>query len=311
MKAASVWAVVLSWNGREDTLACLATLESQTRPLDRILVVDNGSTDGLEAPLRAAHPCAEYFYQPMNIGFAGGMNLGLRRALAGGAEYILAASNDTLLEKDCLLAMIAALESQPDAAAVAPKLFLSEPPGTMYYNGGRFSWTTLRPYHPGELKPDPRPQETAARETAFLNGCCPLFRASALRDVGLFDEAFHAYFEDADLSLRLGKRGWKLLLAPGAVVIHHNAASFRKNAGLPVQQGTISPNKWFLVTRNRLWLLRKHGRWWQKALGYPLVAMVRLLIMGVLVLRGRPGKSLGILKGLWAGFAGRIKSRTT
>lgn len=301
MTASAVWAVVLSWNGREDTLACLDTLTRQTRPLDHILVVDNGSQDGLEAPLRAAYPDAEYLFQPVNLGFAGGMNLGLRRALAAGAEYILASSNDTLLEKDCLRAMIAALESRPQAAAVAPKIFFHEPPGTIYFNGGCFTWATLRPCHPGELKPEPAPPSTAVREITFLNGCCPLFRAEALRRTGLYDETFGAYYEDADLSLRLRDQGWRLYLAPEAVVIHRHAASFRANAE-PGQQGTVSPLKWYLMTRNRLWLLRKHGRWWQKALGFTLVAVSRSVLMILQVLRGRPKKAAGVLRGLWHGF---------
>ncbi|MEW6516896.1 MAG: glycosyltransferase family 2 protein [candidate division FCPU426 bacterium] len=308
MNPDSVWAVVLSWNGREDTLACLATLESQTRPPDRIIVVDNGSTDGLEAPLRAAYPRVEYVFQPVNVGFAGGMNIGLRRALEAGADYVVTPSNDTLLKPDCLEKMLDALRGHPQAGAVAPKIFYYEPAGTLYFNGGYFTRATLRPCHPGELKPDPNPQERAAREIGFLNGCCPLFRAAALKQTGLFDEAFHAYFEDADLSLRLLKDGWTLLLAPQAVVIHHHAVSFKKNAG-PALQGTVSRYKWFIATRNRFWLLRKHGRWWQIMLGYLTIVVTRIAIIFTQVILGRPNKALGIIKGLWSGLMGHIPSR--
>ncbi len=300
MKPFVVWAVVLSWNGREDTLACLDTLGRQSRPPDHILVVDNGSQDGLEAPLRAAHPQVEYVFQPVNLGFAGGMNLGLRRALAAGADFILTPSNDTLLADRCLEKMLAALSERPRAAGAAPKIFLHEPPGIIYFNGGRFTWATLRPSHPGELRPERLPSRTAVREITFLNGCCPLYRAEALKQTGLYDESFVAYYEDADLSLRLRRDGWQLHLVPEAVVIHRHAASFQINAE-PGLKGTVSPLKWYLMTRNRLWLLRKHGQWWQKFLGFSFVLASRALLMVLQVLRGRPRKAAGVLKGLWHG----------
>ncbi len=297
----SVWAVVLSWNGREDTLACLETLFRQSRMPDKVVVVDNGSQDGLEAPLRQAYPRVEYVYQAINLGFAGGMNLGLRRALDSGAEYILTPSNDTLLREQSLEKMLLALEARPEVGGAAPKIYFHNPAGHIYFNGGYFTRATLRPSHPGELKPEKPPILTLPREMTFLNGCCPLYRARALHQVGLYDEGFGAYYEDADLSLRLQQGGWKLLLVPEAVVIHRHAAAFQANADQNMP-GTVSPLKWFLMTRNRLWLLRKHGRWWQKALGIALVVSSRAVLMLLQILRGRPQKARGVLKGLWQGL---------
>lgn len=297
----SVWAVMLSWNGREDTLACLRTLKAQTRRPDTILVIDNGSTDGLEPAVRREFPEVAYWALERNLGFAGGMNVGLRRALEQGADYIVTPNNDTFLDPRCLERLLAALEAEPQAGAAAPKIYLEQPAGTIYFNGGFFSRATLKPTHPGENRLDPNPDDRTVREISFLNGCCPLFRGRALRAVGLFHEPFFAYFEDADLSLRLRAAGWRLLLVPEARVIHRSGVSFQRNAG-PAAQGTVSPWKWFLLTRNRLWLLRMHGRWWQLTCGVPFVIVSRLLIAVVLTLRGRPRKSVGILRGLWAGM---------
>jgi len=295
-----VWTVILSWNGREDTLACLETLAKQTVQPDEILVVDNGSRDGLEAPLRQRFPRARYLFNERNLGFAGGMNLGVNRALAAGADYIFTPNNDTLLAPKCLEYLSDALDRYPDAAGVAPKIYFYDPPGKIYFNGGYFTRATVNPRHSGNRE-DRDLGKTEIRKTGFLNACCPLFRARALRETGLYDEAFFAYYEDGDLSLRLLKKGWKLLLAPAAEVIHRHGVSCQKNTGQN-QKGNTSSTKWFLMTRNRLWLLRKHGRWWQKAIGVPFILASRSVLMVLQVLRGRPQKAGGVLKGLAAGM---------
>lgn len=299
-----VWVVILSWNGREDTLRCLRSIQQQTLQPQRIVAIDNGSQDGLEEPLAREFPQVQYRHLPENLGFGGGMNAGLRLALEAGADFILALNNDAWLQPDCLEKLLAALQAEPAAAAVSPKIYLQAPAGHIYFNGGRFTRLSLKPVHAGENRPDAAPADAQTRATEFLNACCPLFRSAALKQTGLFDASFFAYYEDADLSVRLRRAGWTLLVAPGAKAVHGSGRSFQRNAGSR-PQGTTTPWKWFLDTRNRLWFLRRYGSWWQKAAGRLVVACARLGLCLALLLRARPAKAAAVARGLWQGLTAR------
>jgi GT2 family glycosyltransferase len=296
-----IWVIMLNYNGREDTLACLESVYRQSLQPETVLVIDNGSTDGLREVLPQRFPQVKYRYQPTNLGFTGGMNLGLKLALEGGAEFMLLPNNDTVLADDCLERLWQVLATHPEAGAVSPKIFLDENQRYVYFDGGHFTHWTLNPVHDGPWRAALMPMSAMLREITFINGCCPLFRREALERVGLMDASYFIYYEDADISLRLRQAGYHLFVEPQAIVIHEHAAASRRNAG-PTLKGRVHPTTWYYMTRNRLWLLRKHGRWWQIALGVPLVLGSRLVLMLLQVLRGRPQKAVGVGRGLWAGL---------
>jgi GT2 family glycosyltransferase len=295
----AIWSVILSWNGRADTLQCLESLKRQTLPPGKIVVVDNGSTDGLEKALVTAFPEVQYHHLPENLGFGGGMNAGFRMALQAGADYIFALNNDTILAPDCLEKLIAGLELDPRAGAASPWIYFTGPEKKIYFAGGRFTRATLNPVHQPALR------EEGVREIGFMNGCCPLFAAKALKSAGLYDERFFVYYEDADLSLRIRQAGFTLLLVPQARVEHRHAGATKANDRRDYA-GTVSPFTRYIMTRNRLWLLRKHGAWWQKAMGLIFVAATRLILLLLTLLRGRWGKAASLGKGLWEGLFGKI-----
>jgi GT2 family glycosyltransferase len=295
-----VWTIILNWDGRDETLRCLRSLAAQTRRPDRVQVIDNGSQDGLEAALRREFPEAAYVRNPENVGYAAGVNQGFLAALAGGADLILTPNNDVVLAPDCLEVMLAALEANVKAGAVSPKIYLEGEPPRIYFRGGSYSPVVLKPLHHAYQHPDPFPDEAAVRVTEFMNACCVLYRSAALRATGLYDETYFAYYEDADLSRRLARAGWGLLLAPQARAVHADALAFAKHA--PPGSGRTTPRKWFLVTRNQFWFLRRYGTAWQRSLGGAYLLVSRLLIASLLALRGRKEKAAGVLSGLQEGM---------
>lgn len=105
-----VYIVILNWNGWQDTLACVTSCCALTWPEYRLLVVDNGSTDGSEAILRDRLATGEVLQSGGNLGFAGGNNVGIRHALAAGAEYVWLLNNDTEVAPDALSELVAALQ---------------------------------------------------------------------------------------------------------------------------------------------------------------------------------------------------------
>ncbi len=242
-------AVVLNWNGRSDTERCVRSLLGAGGP-DRVLVLDSGSRGGEAAALRdtfAAEGRVEVVALPRNLGFAGGANEGVRRALAAGADGVLLLNNDALLEEGALARLRAALAEDPGAAAASPLVLRDDPSGRVWFAGGTVRPALGRVAHRGAgADPAGLPRET--RPTEFLTFCAVLVSREAWIAVGTLEEEFFAYGEDVDWCLRARRAGRRLLLCPGAVARH------RVNAAL----GAGSPAQAYLLSRARVILARRH-----------------------------------------------------
>ena len=221
-----------------------------------IIVVDNGSSDGSAQMLPQEFPQVIVLPQETNLGFAAGCNVGVRYALAKGAEYVLLLNNDTFVARDFLSEMLAVMESDPTIGAVCPKIYFASQPNKLWYAGADFSlWMgTLR--HRGWKEID-HGQFDHPEEITRATGCAMLVRCSALGDVGLLDEQFWAYAEDLDWSLRFLKQGYRLMYAPKARLWHYDGATSVKSMG----RGSEAMRQ-FLGTRNMIFVARKHLCWW-------------------------------------------------
>lgn len=237
--------IVLNWNGRDDTLACLASLVAQTVPV-HVLVVDNGSTDDSVAAVRREHPGVEVIETGANLGYAGGNDVGLRHALAGPFRQVLVLNNDTLLELDCVERLAAALDACPGAAAVAPKSLAPGRPDRIHFAGGRVS-RDGHAWHVGLGEPD-GPAFDVSGDTEWISGCAIFASREALLRVGLFDERFFLLFEDLDWSLRARRLGYRLCYEPRARMRHAGSKSFGGKRGARYQ--------YFFTRNGLLWLER-------------------------------------------------------
>ncbi|HKK50679.1 MAG TPA: glycosyltransferase family 2 protein [Myxococcota bacterium] len=245
----TVLALVLNWNGADDTLACLQSLKTQSWPGLQALVLDNGSSDDSVRRIQAAFPEVEIESLGSNLGYAGGQNAGLRAALGRGAVFALVLNNDTVLEAECVERLVDAAMRHPEAAALAPKSLLSDPPGTVYFAGGGWDPSGY-PRMIGFGRPD-GPEYSRERETDWLNGCALLVRCEALERIGLFDERFFLTFEDTDWSLRARAAGHRLRLVPEARLVHHASRSFGSSR---------TPTHLYYYTRNHLLFVSIHAR---------------------------------------------------
>jgi hypothetical protein len=239
-------AIVLNWNGREETLHCLTSLRMQTEP-PTIVVVDNGSTDGTPDAVRAAFPETTVIETGANLGYAAGNNVGMRHALASGAEYVFVLNNDVTTEADCVERLVEACAHQADIAAVAPKSLGAAPANRIHFAGGSISGRG-ETHHIGLGRPD-GPAFDAPCDTEWLTGCAVLFPRSALETIGLFDERFFLLFEDADWSLRARRAGLRLRYCPTARVRHIGSVAFG---------GKASSSYQYYLSRNHLLWLEKH-----------------------------------------------------
>jgi len=282
-------AVVLDWNQPALTLDCVRALLQSAGP-PAVVVVDNGSRPAAAAALAAGLPggCG-LVRNPRNLGFAGGMNVGIRHALRGGAEYVWLMNNDAFPDPGCLSTLVAALAADPRLAAVTPALFY--PDGREQPAVGRVGW------HPPRAEmslASDRPEPVGAGY--WLCGAALLFRADVLRQTGGFDERFFAYWEEVDLLQRAARLGYQFRAVPGARCVHLESASSGGGAG---------PFASHMLARNAWRYMRKHVR-------LPLLPATGLRLLaeqvgqaGVLHARGRAEAARALLGGAVAGLAGR------
>ena len=244
-----VTAVVLSWNGRDDTLACLASLAEATyAPLTTVLV-DNASSDGTVEAVSRAHPEVRILPLDRNRGFAGGVNAGLREALAGDAGLVLLLNNDATVEQGFLEPLVEAARA-PGVGAACAQILHAEPPHAVWYAGASYD---PRRGHQGRhtaYGDPPLPATRPPYPTERACGGAMLIPRAALERVGMLDESLFAYAEDVDWSVRAHAAGLSLLVVPASVVYHRVSAA---------SGGASSPDTVYYALRNGLVVAERHA----------------------------------------------------
>ena len=222
--APRVTAVVLSWNGKDDTLACLDSLRRVSYEPFEALVVDNGSSDGSPDAVAARFPDITLVRLERNHGFAGGMNVGIRAALDAGADHVLTLNNDMVVDRGFVEPLVTAAGT-PRLAAVCPQILFADPPPRVWYAGARFAGRrgyAGRNTHYGR---PPLPASTQPYRTERACGGAMLASREAWEELGLFDDSLFAYAEDTDWSLRARAAGRPVLVVPASVVRHKVSAA--------------------------------------------------------------------------------------
>ena len=293
----TVTVIVLNWNGADDTIALLGTLERCRIPSDwrlDVLVVDNGSSDGSPERIAAARPGTAMLRLPENLRFAGGNNQGLRHALAAGADAVALLNNDTEADPAMLERLLLALDQDPTAGAVAPLIYFAPPSDRIWYAGGRVSLALGITAHRG-LRDRDRGQYRAVEPTDYLTGCCLLARREAWEKVGLLDERYFIYAEDADWCLRARALGFRLLFVPTARLWHRVSAS----------SGAQSPWKIYQRLRANVTLFARHARGLARLTWMPAFLAQQAVLAAWLIQRGRLDAALAVPRALWDAARGR------
>jgi GT2 family glycosyltransferase len=215
-----VVAIVLNYNRPQDTIECAFSLRDCTYGNLEIIVVDNGSTDDSEMRFKEQLGHIKVLLTGRNLGFAAGNNVGILHALDTAVDYILLINNDTLVEPDFLDKMVEEMEGNRGAAAAGCTICSYPDKDTVWYAGGRIvSWRAgcLTEHVGSQYSSLPN---LAVRRVSFITGCLILVRADIFRKLGLLDERFFMYLEDAEFSHRLTAAGYQLLYIPHARIYH-------------------------------------------------------------------------------------------
>ena len=234
--------IVLNWNGRDDTLACIESLRSIDYPDHEVMVVDNGSSDGSVDALRTRFPELEIVETGQNLGFAEGNNVGIRRALARGADYVFLLNNDTVVDPFLLRRLVEAAERCPEGGIFTPKIYYHSQPARIWSAGVRWLEGTMEFQHVQD-ETQYRFDERGVAATDYACGCALLVKSAILRKVGLLDAKFFLTYEETDLCYRARREGILSYYVPRAVLWHKISVSFG---------GAESPLIRYFITRNRL-----------------------------------------------------------
>lgn len=257
-KIPKVFIVILNWNRKDDTLATVKNIEGLVvRGYELVtVVVDNGSTDGSRKVLtgyKISTGKYKYIQNSKNLGFAEGNNVGMRYCLIRGANYVMLLNDDTIVDKNLIIDLLGVFKKYPDAGILAPKIYFAkgyefrkrykagELGRVIWYAGGDIDWNNVYGSNHGVDSVDTG-QFDKVVDTDFATGCCMFVRKEVLKKVGLFDKRYFAYLEDADLSQKAKKAGYRILYAPPAKLWHKVSQS----------SGIGSDLNDYFITRNRM-----------------------------------------------------------
>lgn len=289
--------VVLSWNGREETLACLASLTRVDHEPLSVIVVDNASEDGSADAVAAEFPFAILVRNEQNLGYAGGMNAGIDAARKRDADAVLLLNNDVEVDPAFVGALVDEAGRRPDAAALCSKILFADPPDLIWYAGARFD--PRKGYNGRHIGYGEHDSERfqAVAETERACGAAMLIPRAALDEVGVLDARLFAYAEDTDWSLRAREQGRSLLVVPASRIWHKVSSA---------SGGEGSPTALYYSVRNTLTVCERHaqlgplGTWRRRA-----VVLLAHTAQSVRLPRRR--QSLRAIVAAWRDFrAGRL-----
>jgi len=240
--------IVLNWNGLEDTSELLESLSKISYSNYLIVIVDNNSAnDEAEKIENICEGKAHIIRCKENLGFAGGNNLGIKKALEDNTDYILLLNNDTTVNPDFLEILVNKFETENQAGIIAPRINYYDEPEKIWSEGGKVS----RIRGSGFAYSDKLETEfkRVDRSVTFVSGCCMLIKSEVFLKIGLFDENYFLYTEDTDLCLRVIKAGYKIYITPQSKIFHKvNNSTKSSYSTLPL----------YYTTRNRLYFARKN-----------------------------------------------------
>ncbi|MBY5951764.1 glycosyltransferase family 2 protein [Algoriphagus sp. NF] len=295
----SVAIILINWNGLEFTRACLSSLEKVDFPDFQVILVDNDSKKPEGQVLKKEFPKLVLLENEQNLGFAGGNNVGIRKALEMGFSHIMLLNNDTLVEPDFLGKMMLAFSKNPKLGLLQPMICFLDEPEKIWSAGGKFISLLGRAKTLGDRK-TLKNYQPFSKKLDWATGCCMLFTREAILQSGLLNEQYFAYFEDVEWSLRIRNQGFEIGLVPEAKIYHEAGGSSKKSHS----EGTLSARVFYYHVRNQFFLLRS-----QKAgLGF-LYHLGRFkLWIFYFLLRGRFRKLKAVAKGIKDGLFTPLKS---
>ncbi len=291
-----VLVIILNYKHADDTIECIQSVQKSDYENYDLLVIDNASEDGSCQKIRSQFPEIRLIENPINLGYAGGNNVGIRHALQKQYDYIFILNNDAIVTSGTLRKLVDVAEKNPNATIVAPKVFFYDQPKIINSFGTRIDWFRLRSHIEAYGHEDNGAFDRIV-EKEIIPGAALLLKRELFNDVGLFNEDLFLLHEDADLCLRNRKKGFCNMLVPDAFVYHKISKTL---SAYPFLSSYYS-------VRNMLYLSRWHASLWNRL--KCRVGLTLLMIKKCLILCTKPAekeKVLGFFTGIRDYYLNRV-----
>ena len=240
--------VILNWNGRDDTIECIKSVNNISYPNYEIILVDNGSKDNSIDSIKNIYKDIFIINNEKNLGFAEGNNVGIRFALNKDAKYIWLLNNDTIVHPDALAAMVDVGERIPECGILGSKIYYYDKPDLIWFAGATINWKRAVSYHTGIYQKD-HPQYGVLKEVDRITGCSMVVKSELCEKIGLMDEKLFLYVEEVDWCVRAKNAGYKIFYVPDSKVYHKISSSTGEDFGIIYN---------YFHTRNFLYVIRKN-----------------------------------------------------
>lgn len=256
--------IILTWNGRQHTLDCLADLEKlDAHGIEWLpIVVDNASKDGTPEAVYHRFPEVTVIVNSDNLGYAGGNNVGITQAMARDCDAVILLNNDTVVPKDSLETLVRNARLR-DFQVASPKIYFTkghefhdvykedEVGRVIWYAGGRIDWANVICQHIGVDEVD-LGQHDISQETEFATGCCMYIAKEVIGAMGVLPEVYRAYYEDVEYCVRAAKAGFRVGYVAESHLYHHNAGA-TGGSGSPLQHAIQTKSRKTFALRNAPW----------------------------------------------------------
>jgi len=240
----NIFILILNYNRKKETLKCLK-LFNKPDYLKNIIVIDNGSQDNSVNAISGNYPKIKIIENKQNLGFSKGMNVGIKYDLEKGAEKILLLNNDIEFTPKSFRALI-----NSEGNIVGPVLQFERNGETVYDFGGHFNKFTGRTYHEETTVRN----KIKARNLDYVSGAVILIKREVFEKIGLFDERFFLYYEDADFCYRAKKAGFIVKLEPKSIFFHKLGATSGRNSKITLCHNLRS--NLLFINKNIIWFKR-------------------------------------------------------
>lgn len=247
MNSPMVSIITINYNQVALTCALIESLKKVTYPAFEIIVVDNFSPEDPSDIITTQYPLVKYIRSNVNLGFAGGNNLGIRASVG---KYLLFLNNDTEVDPGFLEPLVDLFENNPNAGIASSKILYHNSDQIIQYAGS----TSINPFtgrnqRIGHMEKD-LGQHDKLKETDLAHGAAMMVPRKVVEEAGTMPEFFFLYYEELDWCERIKRAGYRIYYVPASRVYHKESMSVGKNSTL----------KTYYMTRNRLLFMRRNTR---------------------------------------------------
>lgn len=291
--------ILVNWNSYSVTSDCIHSLGLMSYKDYDIILVDNASKDNSGQLLKDQFPHIQLIQAESNLGFTGGNNLGMNYAIRQDYPYMILLNNDTFVENNFLEILVRYMDDHANVGAIQPLIYFNHNRKLVWNAGSVFNkWLgNTRSVNYNQILKEKNNQ---IKEVDWITGCALFTRSSILKETGLLAENLFIYYEDVDLSFRIKKAGYKLIMHPQSVIYH--IAGMSNKTKTKGKEGYVNPIVHYLNVRNRIWFLKKYTSPLYFASSFLFNFFYIIALIGYFAMRLRLNKLKTILKAVKDGL---------